>query len=130
LADARPDRLCARVDRDLFRSRRLDHNSEKIKDNGRTVRIVDRAIAGIRLRKRERRKAVPTWGGAPVMKIWARALYIATFLLMATLPFNPLLNQRFVVFPVSVICVALGLFAMYFCTLPGHRGHAGEDGGR
>ena len=61
------------------------------------------------------------------MTVLARALYVATFLVMATLPFNPLLNQRFVVFPVSVICVVLGLFAMYVCTLPDKR--AGKAGG-
>jgi hypothetical protein len=66
--------------------------------------------------------------GGSGMKIWARALYVATFLIMATLPFDPLLNQRFVVFPLSVICVALGLLAMYVCTLPDHPRHAGDRG--
>jgi hypothetical protein len=62
------------------------------------------------------------------MKIWARALYVATFLIMCTLPFDPLLNQRFVVFPLSAICVALGLIAMYVCTLPDNPGNSGKGG--
>jgi hypothetical protein len=60
------------------------------------------------------------------MKIWARALYVVTFLVMCTLPFNPLLNQRFVVFPLSAICVTLGLIALYVCTLPDDTGFSGK----
>lgn len=52
------------------------------------------------------------------MKVWARAVYILTLLIMATLPFDPLLNRRHIVYPLTPICVALGLAAMYICTLP------------
>jgi hypothetical protein len=62
------------------------------------------------------------------MKIWARVTYVVTLLIMATLPFDPLLNQRFLVFPVGVICVVLGLIAMYVSTFPDNAGHAGKGG--
>ena len=52
------------------------------------------------------------------MKIWARTTYIVALLIVATLPFNPVLNRRFVVFPLSVACVAIGIVAMYIYTLP------------
>lgn len=52
------------------------------------------------------------------MKILARATYIIALLIMATLPFNSVLNKRFVVLPLGLICVALGLAAMYICTFP------------
>ena len=59
---------------------------------------------------------------------WARAVYIFTLLVMSTLPFDPLLNRRFVVLPVCVICVALGLVSMYVCTLPEKPRHRGGRG--
>jgi uncharacterized membrane protein len=62
------------------------------------------------------------------MKIWARVVYIVTFGIVATVPFNPLLNKRFIVFPLSVICVILGLIAMYLCTLPGKPKGSGKGG--
>ena len=52
------------------------------------------------------------------MKILARLTFLAAFLIMVTLPFDPLLNQRFLVVPVTVLCVTIGLFAMYRCTMP------------
>lgn len=52
------------------------------------------------------------------MKIFARATYIVMLLIVGTLPFNPILNKRFVVFPLSIFCVAIGLAAMYISTLP------------
>jgi hypothetical protein len=52
------------------------------------------------------------------MKILAKAVFALALLIVATLPFNPVLNQRFIVFPLSVACVAVGLAAMYVSTLP------------
>ncbi len=60
------------------------------------------------------------------MRIWAKYLYIVTFMVMCTLPFDPLLNQRYLVFPLTIVCVTLGLIAMYRCTLPKPTGQAGE----
>jgi asparagine N-glycosylation enzyme membrane subunit Stt3 len=48
-------------------------------------------------------------------------------LVMASLPFNPLLNQRRLVYLLTPVCVALGLAAMYICTLPDKP--KGRDGG-
>jgi hypothetical protein len=64
------------------------------------------------------------------MRLWARTSYVAAFLVMATLPFDPLLNQRFLVYPLSVICVAIGLTALYLCTSPnkGARVREGRGG--
>jgi len=61
-------------------------------------------------------------------RFWARAVYILTLLVMSTLPFDPLLNQRFVVLPVCVISVALGLLSLYVCTLPEKPRRPGERG--
>lgn len=52
------------------------------------------------------------------MKILAKATFAVALLIVATLPFNPVLNRRFVVFPLSLVCVAVGLVAMYISTLP------------
>lgn len=52
------------------------------------------------------------------MKVLARAAFVLMLLTMATLPFNPMLNKRFVVLPLALICVAVGLVAMYICTFP------------
>jgi hypothetical protein len=52
------------------------------------------------------------------MRDWAKYVFVITFLIMCTLPFDPLLNQRFLVFPLTILCVTLGLIAMYSCTLP------------
>jgi hypothetical protein len=50
------------------------------------------------------------------------------FGLVATLPFNPLLNRRFIVFPVAVICVVVGLISMYICTFPDKPKGSGGGG--
>jgi hypothetical protein len=63
------------------------------------------------------------------MRLWARASYVVAFLVMATLPFDPLLNQRFLVYPVSVICIAVGLAALYLCTYPDKGSPARQAGG-
>ena len=63
------------------------------------------------------------------MKIWARVVYIVTLGIVATLPFNPLLNRRFIVFPLSAICVILGLISMYLCTFPDKPKGSGKGGG-
>jgi hypothetical protein len=52
------------------------------------------------------------------MRNMARATYVLTLLIMATLPFNPMLNKRFAVLPLALTCVAVGLVAMYICTFP------------
>jgi len=62
------------------------------------------------------------------MKIWARVVYLVMFGLVATLPFNPLLNRRFIVFPVAVICVVVGLISMYICTFPDKPKGSGGGG--
>ncbi len=62
--------------------------------------------------------------------LWAKVTFIVSFLLLLTLPFNPLLNQRFVVFPLSVVCLTLGLISMYYCTLPAKSKQSRSTGGR
>lgn len=62
------------------------------------------------------------------MKIWARVVYLAALGIVATLPFNTLLNKRFIVFPVSAICVILGLISMYICTFPDKPKGSGKGG--
>ena len=52
------------------------------------------------------------------MKILAKAVFAVALLIVATLPFDPVLNKRFIVFPLSLVCVAIGLTAMYISTLP------------
>jgi hypothetical protein len=52
------------------------------------------------------------------MKVLAKMAYIVALLIVATLPFNPVLNKRFVAFPLCLVCVAIGLTAMYVSTLP------------
>jgi hypothetical protein len=52
------------------------------------------------------------------MKLWARAVYGLMLLTMATLPFDPLLNKRRIVYLLTPVCIALGLTALYICTLP------------
>jgi hypothetical protein len=119
---------------------RLDRKAERFNDrNGRYVHIADKA-GDKRSQARaaaECEKAVATNGAAskPVhiweapMRLWARASYVAAFLVMATLPFDPFLNQRFLVYPVSVICVAVGLAALYLCTSPNKGARTRQAGG-
>lgn len=64
------------------------------------------------------------------MSIGARLVYLVALLTMWTLPFNPLLNQRSVVLPLTLICVVLGLVSMYICTLPNKQKPSGNGGGK
>lgn len=67
---------------------------------------------------------------ASTMIVWAKVVYVASFLVLLTLPFNSLLNRRFVVFPLSVVCLTAGLIAMYYCTLPDKPRQSRHSGGR
>jgi Na+/glutamate symporter len=49
---------------------------------------------------------------------WAKVGFIVALLTLATLPFDPLLNQRYLVLPLCVLCVIVGIVSMYICTLP------------
>lgn len=64
------------------------------------------------------------------VKFWARVGYSVALLVVATLPFDPLLNTRSLVFPVSLVAVVLGLVSMYVSTLPDERENSRTGGAR
>ena len=63
------------------------------------------------------------------MKIAARIIFFVSFLVLATLPFDPLLNRPYVVYPLCGVGAALGLTAMYLLTLP-DKPHNSQRNGR
>ena len=62
--------------------------------------------------------------------LWAKIVFILSFLILLTLPIDPLLNQRYIVFPLSVVCLTLGLISMYYCTIPAKSKETRSTGGR
>jgi hypothetical protein len=62
------------------------------------------------------------------MKIAARIVFLLSFLALATLPFDPLLNRPYVVYPLCAVCASLGLAAMYLLTLPDKPQDSQRDG--
>jgi hypothetical protein len=63
------------------------------------------------------------------MKPWARVVFVAAFLVLATLPFDSLLNRRYFVYPLCIVCAILGLVAMYLLTLPDKPSKPRSGGG-
>lgn len=51
-------------------------------------------------------------------KKFARVAYLVAVAILATLPFDPILNHRFLVAPVGIVCVVVGLVSIYICTFP------------
>jgi len=50
------------------------------------------------------------------MLLWGRFGFTVTLLTLVTLPFDPLLNRPFVVLPLCILCVTVGLISLYICT--------------
>ena len=62
------------------------------------------------------------------MKIWAAVAYTIAALIAVTLPFDPFLNKRILIIPLSVLCVVIALTSIYLLTLPESSKHSRDKG--
>jgi len=62
------------------------------------------------------------------MLLWGRIGFSVALLTLVTLPFDRLLNRSFVVLPLCVVCVTVGLISLYICTLPEKSQHSRGGG--
>jgi hypothetical protein len=62
------------------------------------------------------------------MKFWAAVAYTVAALIAVTLPFDPFLNRRPLIIPLSLLCVVVALISIYVCTLPERPKHPRDKG--